>query len=172
MQTEKSNLDALQIGEEVVQPYVYTEELDGSALIITARVEIDSATNERLRKLEGYFPVIRKGIQDEPRSMRFGVNLWSEDGEKRKVQITLVEEIYDKEKKERSILQPEFGNVSALLARTHLRMKYLMNTLKAKGILADEEISQILDVSDTDRREQNEEFYRVKDLDEWLEKEN
>jgi hypothetical protein len=76
-QEEELKLDSLQVADIDLQPYWSVERFDGDALIITARVEVDAATEQALRNLPQYFPVIRKGISDELRTMRFGQILWS-----------------------------------------------------------------------------------------------
>ncbi len=55
-QKEKLMLDSLQLADISLQPYRFKESFDGDALIITARVEVDLATEEAFEGTAQVFP--------------------------------------------------------------------------------------------------------------------
>ncbi|MBS1799562.1 MAG: hypothetical protein JSS95_07015 [Acidobacteria bacterium] len=168
-QEEELKVDDLQLADVTLQPYWFTERFDEDALIISARVEVDAATEQSLRNLPQYFPVIRKGISDEPRTMRFGQILWSSvEEEKFKLGITIVEKIYDEQKKTPALFQPQLRHISNTLAVAGARIAKLLDILQEKGVLTEEERVSIAEVPDAERRKRVGQFDRVDDLDAWL----
>jgi hypothetical protein len=166
---EELKLDALQIEELTVQPYRYEESFDGDALILTARVQIDASTLEALRALPKYFPVVRKGISDGPRSMRFGQVVWSSDDENQfKIHATVVEQVYDTTRSSNGFLEPRFGNVMDSLVSTNARFKALMDVLEAKAVITADEKEKIIDVPTDEVRRRILQFDRVLDVDGWF----
>jgi hypothetical protein len=170
---EELKLESLQIGDMTLTPYKYEDHFDLNALICTTCMIVDATTYENLRNLPAYFPVIRKGISDEPRSMRLGLVLWSSDDEETfKVKATLVEESYDKNGRALNLLEPMFTNVMQQLAVTSARFTQLLNVLEAKGILTEEEKNGVFEVPESELRHREDLFYRLRDLDKWVELDN
>ncbi|HET7322475.1 MAG TPA: hypothetical protein VFI96_08285 [Longimicrobiaceae bacterium] len=86
-EAEDLSLDALLLGGLELHPYEYREAVVEGGLTISAKVLGSEADVRTLRALftgQESFPVVRRGIQDEPREMRLGVAEWSpfEDGVK------------------------------------------------------------------------------------------
>jgi hypothetical protein len=167
---ENLTLDSLQIGGLNVTPYRYKGHFSYDALICAVCMKVEAEMYDALRELPTYFPVIRKGISDHPRSMRFGEILWSsEDEQMYKVKATLVEEIHDKSAKSHGLLEPMFTGVMDLLALTSARYKQLLDLLEAKGVLTEEERKKVWEVPEEELQYRQRQFYRLKDLDEWIE---
>jgi hypothetical protein len=167
---EDSTLESLQIGDLNITPYRYKDYFDQEALICTVCMKVDAATHDALRALPMYFPVVRRGISDQSRSMRFGLILWSSDDEETyKMQATLVEEVHDKPGRSHGFLEPMFTSVMDLLALTGARYTQLLDLLEAKGVLTAEERKKVGEIPDDELQYRQRQFYRLKDLDEWIE---
>jgi len=65
---------SLRLNDIILCPYSYEEEFDGDELCIRSRVMVTPEQDARLRLLmkdDGYFSVVRHGICEQPREMRF-----------------------------------------------------------------------------------------------------
>jgi hypothetical protein len=152
-------------------PYKYHEEFDGDALIAQARVELTADEYEKLFAMPKYFPVVRKGIDDEPREMRFGQTLWSQSGDKYRVELYLVEKKHDEKDHGHGLFEPQFSNDARRIAYSAILLDRLIHSLVTKGIMSDEESRTLKDVSDEEIRRETEKRNRVDDLDKWLDNE-
>jgi len=164
---------SLHIDELVLRPHKYEEEFDREALIISAWTSTNEADSQRLKDLvarRDFYPVVRVGISEEIREMRFGAVLWSEDGASTKHRITLVERIYDEQHDSSpGVGEPEASNVERSLATGLGMIDGLLETLGAKEILTPEEIAGIRlkaeeEIQIFDKRWA---FRRVEDADKW-----
>lgn len=115
-----------------------------------------------------YFSVVRKGVNDKPREMRFGKVLWSKKDDKYRERIVLFDKAVDEGGLQRGWLEPEATNVAASLAATRLRLSALLDKLVAKGVLTTEESEQVRTVDDDRFERELRERYRVNDVDEWM----
>ena len=64
----------LLIDDLILRPYFYEEEFDCDDLSVKSRVMVSPDQDARLRMImkdDGYFSVVRRGINEEPREMRF-----------------------------------------------------------------------------------------------------
>jgi len=188
---EKLKIDSLVIAGVEVIPYEFTETYD-NAIIIQAKIKLSKEDAEKLdmaTKGNKYFDVIRKGISDEVKKMRFGKIIWSEnDGfisisdEVKKMRfgkiiwsendgfikkdIVLVEDTYDnKESPLSKFLQPEFSNIMDMLSYIKNLNDELLKLLISKGQLSAEELEQIETVAKNNIRATTKEYYRVEDID-------
>ncbi len=166
--TEKEELSihALVIDDLRVQPYEYVEEFSGNELMIIARLRMAGEQNESLEakiqeKEFSFFPVVREGIQGEPREMRFGRCLWSTHDDYTKHEIVLVGKGGDK----RPPLN--YPDHAARLQVTMLMglIDELNDLLKQKGILSSEELDGINARAMESNRKNDRSFYRLKDVD-------
>jgi len=172
-QKEELAVESLQIGDITVSPYKYNDEFSKESLICNFCFDVDAETYKYVRNLPIYFSVTRKGISDVPRSMRFGLVVWSsEDEQTYRLKATLVEENYDKDQTNQGLMEPMFSNVMEQLAITTIRLSKLLNLLESKGILTKEEAKNIIEIPDSERKEQRELFCRVKNFDKWIENED
>lgn len=167
---EKPKVDSLSLGKLKFQPYSYDERFEGDALIIKAKVLLSESQYTELKELmrrETYFEVVRHGISDEPREMRFGLTLWSKHKENIKHELLLVDKSYDKAReRRRGLFGPESYRMQNMIAEYAEILEELLTALINKGILRAKEIDDIR--ADALRRawDRKREFYRVKDIDE------
>lgn len=168
-EVEQLNLEALQIGDLTLSPYRYTDEFSEDALVCNFCIDVDAATYKCIRSLPQYFPVVRKGVSDTPRAMRFGPVVWAtEDEQTYRLRATLVEQNYDKPGAGNDILQPEFRNVLDELSVTTIRISRILDMLESKGLLTGEEKKTIREVAEEEKNERRSQFSRVKDFDKWI----
>lgn len=171
-EVEELNLEALQIGDVTVPPYKYSDEFSEDVLVCNFCIDVDTTTYKYIRSLPQYFPVVRKGVSNAPRSMRFGHVVWAtKDEQTYRLRATLVEQNYDKQGAGNGIMQPEFGNVMDVLSVTTIRISKILDMLESKGLLTDEEKKIIREVTEEERKEWRSQFSRVKDFDKWIESE-
>lgn len=175
LQIEELKIETLAVGELELRPYKYHEDFGyKDVLTIFARVELTEPEEEQLHKQPVYFQVVRKGVNDVPREMRFGQMLWSkkEGDEKRRVQLILVDKAFDDDGPHRGFMEPQFGNVAATAAAVRTSVSALLDKLVTKGVLSDEEAALIRVVGKESIRKELWENDRVDDLDEWLKNEH
>jgi hypothetical protein len=98
---EQLNIEKLIIDDVEICPYNYIEEISSDALIIDFKVEGNPDTINKIRKMrisKKYYKVLRKGISDEIKTMRFGRMIeWSKNVETGIIHqmFNLVEDKYD-----------------------------------------------------------------------------
>jgi hypothetical protein len=159
-------LDALVLSDVELHPYHY-EEKPGVGLRIDAKVELSSELNERLLNLlktGGYFTVIRRGIQEAPREMRFGAVYWSAHGETTKYDIVLVERTPSDEAPS-TPWDLEGRNARAYLAFEVALRKELFKLLEERGVLSADDISGLRERAFGEQWTIENEFSRVPDID-------
>lgn len=170
---DNQSLEALIISGLYTVPYMIEQRYD-NAIIINARIKLSNDEMDRfivIRDGEEYFEVIRKGIDDNPLKMRFGKIIWSEHENFFKVEVTLVEESYDREENSnsepflRDLFQPEMNNIIKMLAYQQSFNKYLVELLQIKGLLIEEEISRIKDKSEQEVNRTLAMLYKINDID-------
>jgi hypothetical protein len=118
-----------------------------------------------------YLQVVRKGIQDEPRTMRFGPCLWSPHGDNFRIGLRLIDKKYDEKDRSHGFNEPRESNVTARTIRTSMELRGLLDLLIAKGVLSQADVDQIQNL---DKTQVNREVWTrdyVQDLDEWLDRE-
>lgn len=166
---EELKIEEIVLGDVAFKPYLYKEKFDyDDLLIIKARVSLTLEEFGRLKALflgEQYFQVIRKGISNESREMRFGKALWSEQDDTVKFQIYLVDRAKDEDGK-LGIFQPEMRNIQSMLARTTECFLELLSVLVEKEVLTSEEQDRIKTVSQERMLNRVLKFDQVDDLDE------
>jgi hypothetical protein len=93
-EAEELTLEALLIDSMELHPYEYREEVLDEGLTIWAKMvgsQADVTRINRLIRTRASFPVIRRGIQNQPREMRLGVAEWSEYEDRIKYRLVLVD---------------------------------------------------------------------------------
>jgi hypothetical protein len=166
----------LVIGGLPVVPYRFTEEVHASsgAIIIECRVAVDAEAQSRLLDLlsrgREYFDVIRHGIEDEPRRMRFGHCFWSEaESGSAKHQLLLVEDLYDDHGdglRSPDARQPQLGNALRKVAMLEATIETLLDHF-GDDVL-DQAARESIRAVAKDRADRVElELYKVADVDEW-----
>ncbi len=166
---EDLKMTTLEIAGLILNPYYYDEKFDEDALIIEAKVKLSGPQFTELKevmKKTDYFPVIRHGINEEPREMRFGSTSWSEEKDNIKHEILLVEKSYDnKDRKSKVLYEPQMSNIQTMLATDTEILEELISTLTAKNLLSIEDVNQIRLKASDRLWERKREFDRMKDID-------
>jgi hypothetical protein len=104
--TEREQLQpsAVAFDQIEITPYAYEERLDDdTGIVIDLKTRVDSATHAMLQAMilqdaesyPSYFPVVRRGLQETPRMMRFGKCTWSAHEGEFKHHLVLVEQVLD-----------------------------------------------------------------------------
>ena len=99
--------------------------------------------------------------------MHFGRLLWSDHGDYIKHEIILVEREKNSARKISGLLQPERYLWESNIALNAGLVNSLLDTLKTKGLLNEEEIDQIRKTASDGAEDRMRQFQRVNDLDEW-----
>ncbi len=153
-------------------PYKYQEEFQSDALIAQARVELTADEYEKLFAMPTFFSVVRKGIDDQPREMRFGQLLWSQSGDKYRVQLYMVEKTHDGSQPSHSFLEPQASNDARRIVYSSILLDRLIDSLVTKAILSPEEAESLRNADDELQIElEMAKRDRVNDLDKWLDNE-
>ena len=134
---EKLKLEGLKINGLTVIPQDYTEsfESDGT-LAIKAHVQLQSSEYAQFRALPDSFPVVRVGINEQPREMRLGTIYWSKHDELYKIALVLVDHGPDDAVSQNASLGAHFYQSYPAMARNAARLEALFDTLERKGILS------------------------------------
>ncbi|HEV2071233.1 MAG TPA: hypothetical protein VGR26_15695 [Acidimicrobiales bacterium] len=149
--TERENLLPTAVVVDGIRliPTRYAESAEQDELItIQMRTKTQGEQTElledQLANWRAFRPVIREGVQDQPRSMRFGpVCTWSSHGEVTKYQLTLVEEGFDEINRRtatgklvRALMSgPEKKNAEKLLLDLEAQVGALLAALEEAGVL-------------------------------------
>lgn len=167
-QIEKLEIKQLVIAGIKLSPYKYSEKYDNGIIIDTC-VRLSNEETEQIKNAIGenkYFEVIREGISQEPKTMRFGKTIWSEDGEFTKKSWVLVENIYDeKNPKLHHWLEPEWSNIQIELAIQKHINKSLLNLLMSKDIITLQDVDKLTTEANNHYKEFLKYFLKVDDID-------
>src|SRR5690606_12799086 len=93
-EAEELSLRALLLDDLEMHPYEYREEVLPGGLKLRAKLvgtEDDVLRLRRMAAERDAFPVVRLGIQDEPRRMRLSVEEWSQFEDRVKYRISLTD---------------------------------------------------------------------------------
>lgn len=166
---EDMTIESIDIEDINLKPYEYSEEIDKDALIINMKVKIDKETHTRLKpfiKKRNYFNVVRHGIQEETRKMRFGRPLWSDYENGIKAEFVLVEEIFDKDDdKFRGINEPDNTNLKKELSRVSIILENLLTKIANNNILSKKDIDELTNPTEEELWEKKYLFNKVEDID-------
>lgn len=166
-EAEELALEALVVDGVEMHPYEYREEFSGEELTISAKLVGSRAAVLRLAALlrtRETFPVVRRGISDEPREMRFGVAEWSEHEGQIRYRMVLVDADADLAEHP-ELLRIEEANTRAALSFYMNFVDRLTDLLQAKGVASAEEIEAARDRARGELWPARREFWRVRDVD-------
>ncbi len=181
-ESERLEADSIEFEGLTVTPAAgrYEERMiDDGSIAIAFQATLTADETDRLRSLipsktaeVRYWPVIRRGISEEPRNMRLGRVLWQrlDDGNIGH-DITLVDEAFDSSDASNAFLgsdgEPQVGNlvhqVSGLLAQ----FETLLAELETAGTVAPEAVERVRASSDTLGAIRRHIFFEVADLSKW-----
>jgi hypothetical protein len=167
---EDLRIEKLILADMALFPYSYREEFDCDELCIWARVQVSGEEERKLRellKLGGCFSVVRQGISEEPREMRFGRNMnWSRHGESAKYELVLIDK--GPGKLDLSPSDPASSQMARVLSQAASQaevMDGLLNSLVARGILSNDDLRDLRQKADDRAFEREMLFFEVDDLD-------
>lgn len=182
-EVEVLECQALLIDGRTFVPFGYSEKVDDvtgeigeqlKALIIDAKVRLTEDELDWLwdrkgqREPDRYFPVVRQGVTDDPRRMRFGRILWDrKDGVR--AHVVLVEETYDLDPRNwRPLLsRPDEEGMREQFLELQEQVDRLFEVLVSREVMTSEEVANLKmpDAAASWRRERS--LYEVDDIDKW-----
>jgi len=172
-EVEELKVYGLNLGGLVLRPYFYEEEFDCDDLSIKARVlasEEQDAELRRLMKQGGYIQVVRQGISEEPRMMRFSKTiLWSKHTDGIKYELVLIDKSYDERDRPLArLFQPQMSRMQSLIAAQAEVIDEKLRAQVTRGILSEEDVSEIRSEAEEKVWDRSREFYQVDDIDEFM----
>lgn len=164
---EELSLEALHLDDLELHPYEYRERMVGEGITIWAKLVGTEEELERVRqRVRGRepFPVVRRGIQDEPRQMRLGVAEWSpfEDGVKYRL-VMVDAEINEDMRLELARIEEE--NSRAALGYYEKFVERLADLLVKRGLVSPAELRALREEARASPGTSRHEFWRVADVD-------
>lgn len=176
-ETEDLHPDVVSFEGLNLRPLAYEEESDSDGVVtITLQAALSADETTRLREVEAgaifdgrtYWSVVRTGISDEPRMMRFGKVTWSlaEDGGT-VYSVVLVDEAYDANPSGlRGFSEPELTNTMRAVAITVGRLDRLLDALERGDQLSLSAVRAIREGTGADWRDKYHQFFQVEDASE------
>ncbi len=170
---EDIHAQALRLKDITLCPYSYEEEFDGDDLSIKSRVMVTPEQDARLRLLmrdDSYFPVVRTGICDKPREMRFSNTiLWSRHGNRFKYEIILVDRSYDERDRPLArLFQPQMSRMQSAVAAQSEMVEAILETLITRKYLTHGDVAEMRKRAAERAWDRRREFFEVGDIDEFL----
>jgi len=172
-EVEELEIESLSISGLVLHPYYYEEEFDCDDLSIKSRVMVSPEQDAILRMLmkdDEYFQVVRRGISDEPREMRFSNTiLWSRHGNRFKYEIILVDRSYDERDRPLArLFQPQMSRMQSAIAAQAEMVEAILETLVNRKYLTEGNVAEMRKKAAERIWDRRKEFYEVRDIDEFL----
>lgn len=172
---EHLDLENLVVAGHELRPHKYAEEIRHEVLTCLVRARIPKETLSTFwamrgaRRGEEYFDVVRHGITDEPRRMRFGRILWTDRGDAGvEALFVLVDKACDDDPKNQlRIHGPNEGAVQESVAKLEVVMERLLATLGVRSVISADEIDAVRSVSDELAHQRELNYHEVSDLDKW-----
>lgn len=164
---EELSLSTLVLEGIELHPYEYREEFVGDELTIWAKLVGSRAGVLRLRALlrtHDSFSVVRRGINDTPRQMRFGVAEWSEHEGRIKYRVVLVDAGADLAEHP-EVVRIEEANSRAALSYYMALVDRLTDLLEKREVLPAEEIELARESARSELWHSRRDFWRVPDVD-------
>lgn len=168
VEVEDLNVEKLLIEDIELPVYEYAEEYKDDSLRIDAKAKVSYEKLDKLREIEkskDYFEVVRQGISEEKKEMRFGKVVWSKHDEFTKHDMVLVEKSYDKGNKLPLPNDPELSNIMSRLAFEVTFLDQITDLLVSKEIISKDELDEIEEEASSKVNERKREFYLVGDID-------
>jgi hypothetical protein len=170
---EELKLENLSINSLTLSPYFYEEEFDCDDLSIRSRVMVTPEQDARLRMLMkegGFFQIVRHGINDEPREMRFSNTiLWSRHGNRFKYEVILVDKSYDERDRPLAMLfQPQMSRMQSAVAAQVEMVEAILETMVTRKYLTEGDVAEIRKKAAERVWDRKREFFEVGDIDEFL----
>jgi hypothetical protein len=163
-----------------LSPTCYEErENEDGTICVAFQAKLTSNETETLRSLTSpsttdrrYFPVVRRGVSDDPRSMRLGRVLWQQfDDGTIGNDITLVDEAFDASGDNNTVFvfggEPQVGNLVRQVSSLLVQFETLIAELESAGAIAPEAVERIRASAETLAPDRRHIFFEVADLSKW-----
>jgi hypothetical protein len=168
---EADNLkcELLTIDDLDLTPYFFEETLQNGGITLTCKVTTSAAIDDRLQALliakddDGYHQVIRHGIQDTPRRMRFGNCQWSSTDAGFKQHLILVEDAAELHLDYHPFA--EFGNLYRSGALSMEFVEALVAEMVGAGIISEEILGRARATAEANLPHRLRALSRVEDID-------
>ncbi|VVB71755.1 Uncharacterised protein [uncultured archaeon] len=172
-EVETIEIDDLSINDLHLHPYFYEEEFDCEDLSIKSRVMVSPEQDAVLRMMmkdDTYFQVVRHGISDEPREMRFSNTiLWSRHGNRFKYEIILVDRSYDERDRPLArLFQPQMSRMQSVVAAQAEMVEAMLSTMVTRKYLTEGDVAEMRKKAAERVWDRRREFFEVRDIDEFL----
>lgn len=176
---ERVHADTVEFEGLALVPTRYEERDDGEGvLIVSFQANLSPDETEIFRGLlassighQLYWPVVRRGVSDDPRTMRFGRILWQtlEDGGFAH-DITLVDEAHDAD--ESSALlglggEPQVSNLIDQLLALRMQFERLLDEVQRSGVLTPQTVDAVRAGGKESGAARRYSFFEVSDLSKW-----
>jgi hypothetical protein len=166
---------SIHVADTRLDPAHYEEEASRDVLTCRVRAAMSRDDLERFWQIRGasgedrYFDVVRPGIAEEPRRMRFGRILWRAiQADEVEALFVLVDRAYDDDPQTDFTLHgPNAEAVQEATARLEILIDRLLDRLEEHSVLKPEEATALRAVSGDDSYERELQFYRVDRFDRW-----
>jgi hypothetical protein len=129
------------------------------------RLHLSTEQVAQIKALPAQFPVVRKGLNSNPREMRLGIGPWSQHQGLTKVSLTIVDHVDTPPKP--GFLAPLLPNIEFMLMATNERIKMLTKALEAKGIIDSTLLDGLSERVSERLAGPFSELWKVADLDQW-----
>ncbi len=168
--------EAVVLGGSVeLAPDEYRERIRQDTIIVEFTATTSGGDTEAFEALLGqdrphYFPVVRRGVQDEPLRMRFGRCLYqNKDDGSRRHRVVLVQDDYDEQEKPpfRGFNEPEMRRVQDAVVVLQQTVDALVDRLVAAGALPAESAADVRERYQEVRRGALRQFDRTEDEDDF-----
>lgn len=167
-EAEELLLETLLVGALELYPYEYREEVVGEGLTIQAKVQ---STREEIEDLRLLFagapvvPVVRRGIQDQPREMRLGVGEWAETEDGIKLRLVLVDRALEGTARSELAWIAEENSRAALGFYANF-LERLADLVVERGVIPREEMDRLREAARTSPGAARRELWKVAAVDE------
>lgn len=178
-EVERLQPERVEVGDLTLQPSRYLERIDGAGIVIEMRAPVGQTEEAALREhfrtggtRHRYMSVVRVGVEDRPRSMRFGKTLWHRRNGQTEVSLVLVEEVVDEQDPSPftaflGLAEPELTHALDWAATVQAKFDALVVELKAAGVLGAEAEGRLQAAGEDAYERRRWDSLQVADLDLW-----
>ena len=166
---EELHISSLSLAGLTLPPYKYEETFEDNNLVIRASVKLSEAQHAAVKELHksgDTVNVIRHGISEDPKGMCVIIRYWSRHADEVKLDLLIFEEA---DQPKPNPVATAFRWVRAVrdkVADNSVAIDALTDALHKKGVLSDEDISQIQRNVADKAGDVIDELFRVDDIDE------
>ena len=164
--------EVVEFGGLALRPRDYREQTEDGALIVSFVATLTADETATLRTLQverEYWPVVRRGVSDEPVRMRLGTGLWQRrDDGGTEHQVTLVEDVWDANIESLAhIGEPQSGNLIRVVSSLCGQFDELLRILEDRELLDAQGVQTIRQAGSEATGTRGHVFLEVEDLEKW-----